>query len=84
MRQSTKKARQGLLNVAEAAALIQLRNDSPQAWRDALLMCLLLEHGLCASEVASLTVANIDLAQGELRFCRPKSKAQNTSGRSMN
>jgi integrase len=53
---------------------MQLRNDSPQAWRDALLMCLLLEHGLRASEVATLTVTNIDLAQGELRFRRPKVK----------
>jgi hypothetical protein len=37
-RQSTKKARLGLLNVTEAAALIQLSNDSAHAWRDALLM----------------------------------------------
>jgi integrase len=48
-RQSTKKARPRLLSEAEVAALMQLRNDSPQAWRDALLMCLLLEHGLRAS-----------------------------------
>jgi hypothetical protein len=37
-RQSTKKARPRLLNDEEAAALMQLRNDSPQAWRNALLM----------------------------------------------
>jgi integrase len=71
-RQSTKKARPHLLSEAEATVLMQLRNDSPQAWRDALLMCLLLEHGLRASEVALVTVANIDLGRGELRFRRPK------------
>jgi integrase len=73
-RQSTKKAWPRLLSEAEVAALMQLRNDSPQAWRDALLMCLLLEHGLRASEVAALKVGNIDLTQGELRFRRPKVK----------
>jgi site-specific recombinase XerC len=83
MRQTTKKARPRLLNDAEATALMQCRNDSPQAWRDALLMCLLLDLGLRASEVAVLPVGNIDLTQGELRFRRPKSKAQNMSGRSM-
>jgi integrase len=72
--QSTKKTRPRLLSEAEATALMQLRNDSPQAWRDALLMCLLLEHGLRASEVAALKVGNIDLARGELRFRRPKVK----------
>jgi integrase len=44
----------------------------PQGARDRLLMCLLLEHGLRVSEVAGLTIGNIDLKQGRLRFYRPK------------
>jgi integrase len=73
-RQSTKKAGPTLLRDGQAATLMQVRNQSPQAWRDALLMALLLDHGLRASEVALVTVGNIDLARAELRFRRPKVK----------
>jgi len=73
-RRSTKKQRPTLLTTAQAAQLIQPANRSPQAWRDALLACLLLEHGLRASEVALLTAAAIDLSQGLLQFYRPKVK----------
>ncbi|MFV9507718.1 MAG: tyrosine-type recombinase/integrase [Oscillochloridaceae bacterium umkhey_bin13] len=46
--------------------------DTPQGRRDALLMCLLLDHGLRVSEVAALTVANLDLGRGRLNLYRPK------------
>ncbi|MFQ5422082.1 MAG: site-specific integrase [Anaerolineae bacterium] len=52
----------------------QPRNESPQAYRDALMMCLLLDHGLRASELAPLKAGDIDLATGEMRFYRPKVK----------
>jgi integrase len=42
--------------------------------RDALLMCLLLDHGLRASELALLKASDIDLKTGEMRFYRPKVK----------
>ena len=46
--------------------------DTPQGRRDALLLCLLLDHGLRVGEVARLQVRDIDLKAGELRFYRPK------------
>ncbi len=45
---------------------------TPQGRRDALLMCLLLDHGLRVGEVTALAVADLDLAEGVLRFYRPK------------
>ncbi|MCA9968595.1 MAG: site-specific integrase, partial [Anaerolineales bacterium] len=73
-RRSTKKRRPTPLTPAQAETLMRARNASPQAARDALLMCLLLEHGLRASEAALLKRENVDLAQGLLRFFRPKVK----------
>jgi len=46
--------------------------DTPQGRRDALLMCLLLDHGLRCGELALLQVKDIDLEQRQLRFYRPK------------
>jgi integrase len=73
-RQATKKRRPTPLSDEEAERLKQVANPSPQAWRDALLMCLLLDHGLRASELALLTVSNFDLQAGEMTFFRPKVK----------
>lgn len=62
----------------QAAALKNQPLDTPQGARDALLMALLLDHGLRAGEAAALTVENLDLAAGMLRFYRPKvGKTQN-------
>jgi len=73
-RRSTKKASPTLIDDELAAALKKPRNQSPQAWRDALLMCLLLDHGLRASELALLKAGDINLERGVLRFFRPKVK----------
>ena len=73
-RRSTKKRQPTLIDEATAVALKQPRNESPQAYRDALLMCLLLDHGLRASEAALLKAGNFDLSTGEMRFYRPKVK----------
>lgn len=73
-RRSTKKRKATLVDEATDNALKQPRNSSSQAYRDALLMCLLLDHGLRASEVALLKVSDIDLESGEMRFHRPKVK----------
>lgn len=73
-RRSTKKRRPRLLSDEEAERLKQLRNTSPQGQRDALLLCLLLDHGLRASEAALLTVDNFDIDSGEMTFYRPKVK----------
>ncbi len=73
-RRSTKKRQSTLIDEETAVTLKQPRNDSPQAYRDALLLCLLLDHGLRASELALLKVHHIDLTTGEMRFYRPKVK----------
>ena len=46
--------------------------DTAQGRRDALLMCLFIDHGLRVSEVEGLQVENFDLDNGEMRFYRPK------------
>ncbi len=71
-RRNTKKRQAVLLSKEEAEALQTPRSESPQGYRDALLMALLLGHGLRASEIALLTVDTIDLGNQELRFFRPK------------
>ena len=48
------------------------RPETPQGRRDALLMTILLEHGLRVGEVARLVVTDFDLKAGELKFYRPK------------
>lgn len=73
-RRSTKKRKPILLSDKLASRLKSVRNESPQAFRDALLVGLLLDHGLRASEAALLTANNIDVAKGTLRFFRPKVK----------
>lgn len=73
-RRSTKKRKPTLIDEETGTALKQPRNESPQGHRDALLMSLLLDHGLRASELALLKVSDLNLATGEMRFYRPKVK----------
>jgi integrase len=56
---------------AQAQQLKQ-QPPTPQGRRDTLLMCLLLDHGLRVGEVTRLATADLDLAEGVLRFYRPK------------
>ena len=46
--------------------------DSPAAYRDNVLMSLLVDHGLRASECADLTVDGVDLANNTITFERRK------------
>ena len=73
-----KKAEHTRITTEQAQGL-KTQPDTPQGRRDALLMCLSLDHGLRAGEVAILTVSNIDLKKGMLTgFYRPKvDKEQN-------
>ena len=73
-RRSTKKRKATLLSDEMVATLKRPFNNSPQAYRDALLICLLLDHGLRASEVTLLKPGDFDLETGEMRFFRPKVK----------
>lgn len=74
-RKGEKKARPITLT-KEQMELLKKHSDTPQGRRDALLMCLLLDHGLRCGEVADLTRANIQLTSGILTFFREKTKEQ--------
>lgn len=71
-RQSTKKAVHVSLAKDQVAAL-KTQPDTPQGRRDALLMALLLDHGLRVGEVALLTVDAFTTDDvGRFTFDRPK------------
>lgn len=70
-RRGLKKADPVLLTPDQARQLKRQPN-TPQGRRDAVLMALLLDHGLRASELAGLKVTDIDLAAGTMTFYRPK------------
>ncbi len=59
------------LNPVQAQQLKE-QPPTPQGRRDQLMMCLLLDHGLRVGEVTGLEASDLDLAEGVLRFYRPK------------
>jgi integrase len=71
-RVGTKKADPVRLTTEQAGALKHDQPLTPQGRRDTVLMCLLLDHGLRASEVAALMVSNFDLKEGTMTFYRVK------------
>ncbi len=72
IRKGHKKALAVSISDELRAELKRNHPNTPQGRRDALLMCLLLDHGLRCGELALLQVADIDLDQRQLRFYRPK------------
>ena len=61
----------------DQARALKSQPSTPQGRRDAVLMAILLDHGLRCGEVALLRVENIDLKAGTIAFYRPKvDKAQ--------
>ena len=62
----------------EQAQELKTHPDTSQGRRDALLMCLLLDHGLRVGEVIGLLVEDFDLERGELHFYRPKVDMEQT------
>lgn len=70
-RTGTKKAKGAVLDVEQAKAL-KAQPDTPQGHRDAVIMALLLDHGLRVGELVALQVADINLTKGVMRFYRPK------------
>ena len=71
-RAGAKKETAVTLTIEQADRLKRKHADTPQARRDALLMCLLLDHGLRCGEVAGLLVTAFDLRAGVFVFRRPK------------
>jgi integrase len=70
-RDGSKKADAVSLTPAQIKALKKQPN-TPQGRRDAVLLCLLLDHGLRVGELAGLEVTAVDLARGTMTFYRPK------------
>ncbi len=70
-RRGSKKADSVSLTPAQIKALKKQPN-TPQGRRDAVIMCLLLDHGLRVGELARLDVTAVNLARGTLTFYRPK------------
>ena len=71
-RKSSKKAQPVKITTAQARMLKRDHPDTPQGQRDAVIMCLLLDHGLRVGEIEILEVANVNTVEGTLRFYRPK------------
>ena len=71
-RAGRKKDRAVSISSAQARLLKRQPSDTAQGRRDALLMCLLLDHGLRCSEIAGLRVEDFNLAEGTMTFYRPK------------
>jgi integrase len=51
---------------------LKAQAETGQGRRDALIMCLLLDHGLRVEEVAILTAKAFDMKAGAFTFYRPK------------
>jgi integrase len=66
-----KKTQAASLTFAQADQL-KHQPDTPQGRRDALLMCLLLDHGLRCGEVAGLEVEHFHLGEGTFTVYRSK------------
>ncbi len=67
-----RKKAEPVILTAKQARRLKNQPDTPQGRRDALLICLLLDHGLRVGEVAGLKVNDFDIQAGEMRFFRPK------------
>jgi len=72
-----KKSRPILISKQQANQL-KIQPDTPQGRRDALMMCLFLDHALRASEVSLLKVDDIDLGAGIFTVYRPKTDIEQT------
>jgi integrase len=59
----------------DQAQQLKRQPDTPQGRRDAVIMALLLDHGLRVGELAQLTVDNIDREHGLFSFYREKVSA---------
>ena len=70
-RRGHKKAKSVLLTFEQANQL-KVQPATPQGRRDAVIMALLLDHGLRVGELAILKVSDFDVQRGVFVFYRPK------------
>lgn len=67
-----KKAEPILIDREQAEKLIRDQPETPQGRRDAVIMALLLDHGLRCGEVATLNVTDFNMKDGTFQLYRPK------------
>ncbi|RPJ25104.1 MAG: hypothetical protein EHM33_15675 [Chloroflexi bacterium] len=72
----TSKKPEPIFLTKEQRDMITASDGTPQGKRDALIMCLMLEHGLRVGEVAVLQTVDFDLSAGTITFERPKTKTR--------
>ncbi len=72
IRIGTKKSAAVVITEEQARSLCRIRTNTPQSRRDALLMCLFLDHGMRVSEVSILKVDDLDIQAKQMIFYRPK------------
>ena len=77
-RKVNKKKGQPVTITPAQASLLKHQPATAQGMRDALLMCLLLDHGLRIGEVAILRAENFHLSDGTFVFYRPKVDKEQT------
>ncbi len=70
-RKGAKKA-EAVTIPSDVAEALKAQPNTPQGRRDALITCLLLDHGLRVSEIAILTRKAFDMKAGTFTFYRPK------------
>jgi integrase len=75
---TTSKKAEPIFLTKEQRDIITASDGTPQGKRDALIMCLMLEHGLRVGEVAILQRDAFNLAAGTITFERPKTKTKQT------
>ncbi len=71
-RVGNKKAEPNFVKRGIVAQLKGMVCNRPSDYRDRVLLCLMLDHGLRVSEVAALTMANVDLSARSLTINRLK------------
>lgn len=77
-RRGAKKAHHTSISNDQAHALKEHDLETPQGRRDAVLMCLLIDHGLRESEVHDLQVTDFDMKRGRVVFYRRKVDKEQT------
>jgi integrase len=71
---STSKKSEPIFLSKEQRDIITASDGTPRGKRDALIICLMLEHGLRVGEVAILQAGDFNLSAATITFERPKTK----------
>lgn len=73
---STSKKSEPIFLSKEQRDIITASDGTPRGKRDALIICLMLEHGLRVGEVAILQAGDFNLSAATITFERPKTRTK--------